>query len=68
MPNQPRTRNRVVRVSDELWEAAQGVAKDNDETISEVIRRALAAYAGKTDVPFVYGRRDREPTPGSTGS
>jgi len=35
---------RTVRVSDELWEAVKRVAADRDETVAEVIRRALERY------------------------
>ena len=44
MPNQPKTPNRVVRVDDALWVAAQERAAENGETVSDVIRRALRAY------------------------
>jgi predicted transcriptional regulator len=35
---------RTVRVPDELWEAAKRVAADNDETVTDVIIRALERY------------------------
>jgi hypothetical protein len=35
---------RTVRVPDELWEAAKRVAADNDETMTDVILRALTRY------------------------
>ena len=44
MPNQPATPNRTVRVPDALWEAAQRVAADRDETVTDVIIRALERY------------------------
>lgn len=44
MPNQPATPTHSVRVSDELWEAARKVAADRDETLADVIRRALERY------------------------
>lgn len=44
MPNQPRTPNRVVRVDDALWRAAQERAAERGEHVSDVIRRALARY------------------------
>ncbi|GGO92584.1 hypothetical protein GCM10011584_29300 [Nocardioides phosphati] len=50
MPNQPKTPNRVVRVPDELWRAAQRVAADRGETLAAVIRRALEKYV--RDHPF----------------
>lgn len=40
------TKNRVVRVSDDLWEAAQRKASDEDEKLSDVIRRLLVEYVG----------------------
>lgn len=47
VPNQPRTPNRAVRVSDDLWSKAQAVAKDRGETLSDVIRDALTEYVRK---------------------
>lgn len=44
VPNQPATPHRSVRVPDELWEAAKRAAADNDETVTEVILRALERY------------------------
>lgn len=44
MPNQPKTPTRTVRVSDELWHAALRVARDRNETVADVIRRALERY------------------------
>lgn len=35
---------RAVRVPDDLWEQAKRVAADRDETVAEVIRRALERY------------------------
>lgn len=55
-----RTKNRVVRVTDEIWDAAKVKAEANGETISDVIRASLATYAGLKDAPGVYGRADRE--------
>jgi predicted transcriptional regulator len=42
--NQPKTPKHGVRISDDLWQAAQRVAADRDETLTEVIRRALERY------------------------
>lgn len=42
-PRKPQ-RARAVRVSDKLWEEAKRVADERDETVSDVIRRALEAY------------------------
>jgi predicted transcriptional regulator len=44
MPNQPKTPNRVVRVPDDLWHAAQAIAKARGETLSDIIRDALRRY------------------------
>lgn len=44
VPNQPATPKRGVRVPDELWEAAKRAAADNDETVTDVILRALTRY------------------------
>lgn len=37
-------RNRVVRCEDELWEAAQAVAAERDEKLSDVVRASLVRY------------------------
>lgn len=46
MPNQPRpsNRHRMVRVEDELWQAARAKAADEGTTVSVVIRDALRAF------------------------
>lgn len=46
MPNQPRANNRhrMVRVEDDLWEAAKTAAHENGTTVSAVIREALRQY------------------------
>ena len=36
---------RSIRVPDDIWEAAQKVAAERGESVSEVIRRALKRYA-----------------------
>ena len=38
------TARRTIRVSDELWEAAQAVAEERGESVSDVIRSALEEY------------------------
>jgi len=52
MPNRPRpeNRHRMVRVEDELWEAAKAAAASQETTVSEVIREALRRYVRR------YGR------------
>lgn len=44
MPNQPKTPRRTLRVPDDLWQAVKEKAKDRDETITDVIIRALKRY------------------------
>jgi Mn-dependent DtxR family transcriptional regulator len=51
-----RTNNRVVRVSDDLWDAAKAKAEQQGERISDVIRRALADYVGNPNATGVHGR------------
>lgn len=44
MPNQEATPRRTVRVSDEIWDEVHRIARDRQETVSEVVRRALVRY------------------------
>lgn len=44
MPNQPKTAAHTVRVPADLWAAARVRAKARDETVSDVVRRALNTY------------------------
>lgn len=44
MPNQPKTPSRNVRIPDDLWEQAKAVAAEREETLTEVILRALRRY------------------------
>ena len=37
-------KSRVIRVSDELWQAAKGRADERGETVSEAIRKFLERY------------------------
>lgn len=53
------TKVRAVRVSDDVWEAAQRKATENGESVSDVIRRALVDYAGLTETTGIVGRADR---------
>ena len=53
------TKNRVVRVSDEVWTAARVKAKEQGERISDVIRRSLIEYADVKETDGLVGRRDR---------
>lgn len=42
----PKTPLRALRVSDELWHAAQARALERGETVSAVVRRGLVSYVG----------------------
>lgn len=39
-----KTPTRTVRIDDALWLAAQAKAEEREETITDVIRRALVRY------------------------
>lgn len=49
MPNKPRpgNRHRMVRVENDLWEAAKAKAREQGTTVSAVIRDALRRFVGK---------------------
>lgn len=51
-PNQPSTPGHSVRVDQDLWDAAMRVAHDRDETVTDVIVRALERYVR------TFGRED----------
>jgi predicted DNA binding CopG/RHH family protein len=44
VPNQPKTPQRTVRISDELWSAAKAKAEERGDELSAVIRAALERY------------------------
>ena len=44
MPNAPKTPTRTVRVSDELWTAAQAQAAEQGITVTSVIIEALEKF------------------------
>lgn len=44
VPNQPRTPLKSFRIPEDLYRAAQDAAAANDETVSDVVRRALERY------------------------
>lgn len=44
MPNQPKTPNRVIRISDELWVLVEEHAERDGCTKSDVVRAALERY------------------------
>ncbi len=46
MANKPATPARAVRISDEVWAAAQARAKKDGVTTTDVVRRALVKYLG----------------------
>lgn len=50
---------RSVRVSDEVWAAAKEKAAAREETVSDVLLRALRAYLDEPDLPAP----DREDQP-----
>lgn len=49
MPREDWVPIRTVRVPDDLWEAAKRKAADRDETVTEVILRALVRYVRDYD-------------------
>lgn len=44
VPNQPKTPMHSFRCPDELWKAAVEVAAERDETVAELLRKALERY------------------------
>lgn len=47
MPNQPKpgtSRHEISAIPDDLWQRAQAVAAERGESISAIVRRALAEY------------------------
>lgn len=56
------TRNRVIRVPDVVWDAAEEIARAEGRTgVSEVIRELLAGYVGMDagEVRAMHGVKDR---------
>lgn len=47
VPNKPKTPLRAVRVPNELWDAAKAIARERGESLSDVLREALADYVRK---------------------
>jgi len=43
--------HRTIRVPEDEWRAAQEVARQRGETLSEVIRRSLRRYAARRVTP-----------------
>lgn len=48
MPNQPKTPNRTIRVSDERWEAFRACAEHNGESMTDAICAAIDRYVART--------------------
>ena len=46
-PSYRGTRLRSVRIPDELWARARARAEEQDDSLSDVIRAALEAYASR---------------------
>jgi len=44
VPNAPKTPMHSFRCNDELWEAAKATAAKRDETVADVLRKALERY------------------------
>jgi Lon protease-like protein len=44
VPNQPKTPMHSFRCSDQLWEDAKRVAGEREETVADVLRKALERY------------------------
>lgn len=60
VPNKraPGVRLHAFGIPDELWERVQAAAKYNDnEAISEVVRKALLAYVKRTEAKMKAGEQ-----------
>ncbi len=42
------TTPRAIRIPDDLWAAALAKAQERDETVSDVVRRALERYVKRS--------------------
>lgn len=51
--NQPKTPHRTIRVSHDIWNAAQEKAKTEGRTLSELIREFLTDYLNNRDATRV---------------
>ncbi len=49
MPNAPKTPTRTIRVSHDLWTAAQAQAAEQGITVTSVLIEALEKFATKKD-------------------
>lgn len=45
------TKQRSIRIEDELWDEAQGKAADRGDNLSDIIRQALRDYNEKLGAP-----------------
>lgn len=61
MPNKPRreNRHRMVRVEDDLWEAAKAAAAEEGTTVSAVMRGALSDLVDEAQPVHPYVRCTR---------
>ncbi|GEP32752.1 hypothetical protein NSZ01_05200 [Nocardioides szechwanensis] len=59
MPNDAKTRGHTIRISDDVWEAAEQRAKAEGVAVSTIVRQSLIAFLGLTDTRGVVGREDR---------
>lgn len=57
VPNQPKTKQRTIRIPDEEWEAVKAAAEANGETVTDVARAAFKRYVQATE------RRGRSTAP-----
>jgi hypothetical protein len=58
----------AVRVAPELWERARAAADERGETVSDVIRRTLEAYAPKLKYCDCGGPPDLDAPPVKRGN
>lgn len=47
VPNAPKYPARTIRVDDDLWLSASEAARERDESVSDVLRRALRRYVNR---------------------
>ncbi|HEY9417584.1 MAG TPA: hypothetical protein VIQ30_22730 [Pseudonocardia sp.] len=49
VPNRPIAKNRGIRVTDEVWDAAKAAAHENGEYLSEAITAFLIKYVADSE-------------------
>lgn len=59
MPSNAKTRGHTIRISDDVWEAAEQRAERDGVAVSTIVRQSLIAYLGLTGTRGVVGREDR---------